>query len=55
LRGPGAPATVPTAAAVAGAVFNATGVLPRELPMTPARMLAMLEGPTGPNGERRGA
>lgn len=38
----GEPATVPTAAAVANAVFNAIGVRVRELPMTPARVLAAL-------------
>ncbi len=42
LSGLGEPATVPTAAAVAGAVFNALGVQVRELPMTPARVLAAL-------------
>lgn len=42
IMGLGEPATVPTAAAVANAVFNATGVRLRELPMTPARVLAAL-------------
>jgi len=42
LMGLGEPATVPTAAAVAGAVFHATGAQVRELPMTPARVLAAL-------------
>lgn len=41
--GLGEPATVPTAAAVANAVFHALGVQVRELPMTPARVLAALE------------
>ena len=40
--GIGEPATIPTAAAVANAVYNATGVRVRELPMTPARVLAAL-------------
>jgi xanthine dehydrogenase YagR molybdenum-binding subunit len=40
IMGLGEPATVPTAAAVANAVFNATGVRMTELPMTPARFLA---------------
>lgn len=41
--GLGEPATVPTAAAVANAVFHALGTQVRELPMTPARVLAALE------------
>lgn len=40
--GIGEPATVPTAAAVANAVYNATGARMRDLPMTPARVLAAL-------------
>jgi xanthine dehydrogenase YagR molybdenum-binding subunit len=40
--GIGEPSTIPTAAAVANAVYNATGVRLRELPMTPARVLAGL-------------
>jgi xanthine dehydrogenase YagR molybdenum-binding subunit len=40
--GIGEPATIPTAAAVANAVHNALGVRLRELPMTPARVLAAL-------------
>jgi xanthine dehydrogenase YagR molybdenum-binding subunit len=40
--GIGEPATVPTAAAVANAVYNAIGARVRELPMTPARVLAAL-------------
>ncbi|AUX19694.1 aldehyde oxidase [Sorangium cellulosum] len=40
--GIGEPATVPTAAAVANAVYNATGARVRELPMTPARVLEAL-------------
>jgi xanthine dehydrogenase YagR molybdenum-binding subunit len=41
-RGIGEPATVPTAAAVANAVAHATGVRPTALPITPARILALL-------------
>lgn len=40
--GIGEPATVPTAAAVANALYNALGVRIRELPITPARVLAAL-------------
>ncbi len=40
--GIGEPATIPTAAAVANAVYNAIGVRMYELPMTPARVLAAL-------------
>jgi xanthine dehydrogenase YagR molybdenum-binding subunit len=46
--GIGEPATIPTAAAIANAFYNATGVRVRELPMTPARVLAVL-------GAREGA
>ncbi len=42
--GIGEPATVPTAAALANAVYNAIGVRVRELPMTPERVLAALAG-----------
>jgi xanthine dehydrogenase YagR molybdenum-binding subunit len=40
--GVGEPATIPTAAAIANAVYNAIGVRIRELPMTPARVLNAL-------------
>lgn len=40
--GIGEPATVPTAAAIANAVYNAIGVRIRELPITPAKVLAAL-------------
>ena len=43
--GIGEPSTVATAAAVANAVYNAIGVRVRELPMTPARVLAALARP----------
>jgi xanthine dehydrogenase YagR molybdenum-binding subunit len=42
MMGLGEPVTVPTAGAVAGAVFNALGVQLCELPMTPDRVLAAL-------------
>ena len=40
--GIGEPATVPTAAAIANAVYHAIGVRITELPMTPARVLEAL-------------
>jgi xanthine dehydrogenase YagR molybdenum-binding subunit len=40
--GIGEPATIPTAAAIANAFYNATGVRLRELPMNPPRVLAAL-------------
>jgi len=43
MMGLGEPATVPTAGAVANAVYNAIGVQVTDLPMTPARVLAALE------------
>lgn len=48
--GIGEPATVPTAAAIANAVYNAIGVRIRELPITPARVLAALA--TAGNGSK---
>ena len=47
--GIGEPAKVPSAAAVANAVYNATGVRMYELPMTPARVLPAL-GKVKPRG-----
>jgi xanthine dehydrogenase YagR molybdenum-binding subunit len=41
--GIGEPSTIPTAAAIANAVYNATGVRMRELPMTPAYVLSQLQ------------
>lgn len=41
--GVGEPATVPTAAAIGNAVFNAIGVRVRDIPMTPNRVLAALK------------
>jgi xanthine dehydrogenase YagR molybdenum-binding subunit len=40
--GIGEPSTVPTAAAIANAVYNAIGVRVRSIPMTPAVVLAAL-------------
>lgn len=42
--GIGEPATIPTAAAVANAVFDALGSPVRRLPLIPARVLAALDG-----------
>ena len=36
------PATVPTSAAIANAIYNAIGVRMTELPITPAKILAAL-------------
>jgi xanthine dehydrogenase YagR molybdenum-binding subunit len=38
-KGLGEPATIPTAAAIANAVFHATGVRVTDAPMTPMRLL----------------
>jgi len=43
-QGGGEPALVPLGAAVGNAIFDATGVRLTRMPMTPARMLAALEG-----------
>jgi nicotinate dehydrogenase subunit B len=43
-RGAGESASVPSAAAIANAIFDATGVRFRELPFTPERILAGLRG-----------
>jgi xanthine dehydrogenase YagR molybdenum-binding subunit len=45
--GIGEPATIATTAAIANAVYNAIGVRIHELPMTPARVLAALNGAGG--------
>jgi len=44
MMGLGEPPTIPTAAAIANAVANATGARVRALPITPDRVLAALEG-----------
>jgi xanthine dehydrogenase YagR molybdenum-binding subunit len=41
--GIGEPATVPTAAAIANAVYNALGVRITQIPMTPAVVLAAIK------------
>jgi xanthine dehydrogenase YagR molybdenum-binding subunit len=41
-KGLGEPPIIPTAAAIANAVFDAVGVRATSLPMTPARLLALL-------------
>lgn len=46
-KGLGEPATIPTAAAVANAVFHATGVRVTDAPITPARFLAAAGGKRG--------
>lgn len=43
VMGIGEPTIIPTAAAIANAVYNATGVRMRTLPMTPDRVLTALE------------
>lgn len=45
--GIGEPATVPTSAAIANAIYHAIGVRVRELPMTPDRILAALAAQKG--------
>jgi CO/xanthine dehydrogenase Mo-binding subunit len=42
-KGLGEPATIPTAAAIANAVFHATGVRMTDAPMNPARVIMALE------------
>ena len=42
-NGSGEPSLVPVPAAIANAVFDATGVRLREVPMTPERVLAALK------------
>ncbi len=48
--GIGEPATVPTAAAIGNAVYNAIGVRVRQTPMTPAAVLAALAQKDSSNG-----
>jgi CO/xanthine dehydrogenase Mo-binding subunit len=47
-KGAGEPPIIPTAAAIANAVYDAIGVRIRELPITPARVLAALEAASKP-------
>ncbi|MEK6630242.1 MAG: molybdopterin cofactor-binding domain-containing protein, partial [Acidobacteriota bacterium] len=54
-KGVGEPATIPTAPAVANAVFHATGWRLTDAPMSPARVVAALAAQkTAPAGQRRG-
>ena len=54
--GIGEPATVPTAGAIANAVYNAIGVRIRQIPMTPAVVLAALQSrPVSGRTEQKGA
>jgi CO/xanthine dehydrogenase Mo-binding subunit len=45
--GAGEPSSRPTAAAIANAIYDATGARVRTAPMTPANVLAALRAPTG--------
>jgi CO/xanthine dehydrogenase Mo-binding subunit len=47
--GAGEPATVTTAAAVANAIFDATGARLRQVPFTPERLKAALEMKNAPS------
>jgi xanthine dehydrogenase YagR molybdenum-binding subunit len=53
LLGVGEPPAVAPAAAIANAVANATGVRVREIPMTPARVLAALEAARVPGDKKK--
>ena len=44
-KGLGEPATIPTGAAIANAVYHATGVRVTDAPVTPPRLLALLGAP----------
>jgi xanthine dehydrogenase YagR molybdenum-binding subunit len=48
-KGLGEPATIPTAAAVANAVYNACGVRVTETPMDPAKMLLAISRASSPS------
>jgi xanthine dehydrogenase YagR molybdenum-binding subunit len=51
----GEPATIPTAPAVANAVFHATGLRLTDAPMSPARVVAALAAQAAaPKGQKRG-
>ncbi|MFQ5903452.1 MAG: carbon monoxide dehydrogenase, partial [Candidatus Binatia bacterium] len=43
-KGIGEPPMIPTAAAIANAIYNATGARIRELPITPDKVLKALKG-----------
>jgi len=52
-KGVGEPATIPTAPAIANAVFHATGLRLTDAPMSPARMLnAMASQKPAPAGQK---
>jgi len=54
-KGVGEPATIPTAPAIASAVFHATGLRLTDAPMSPARVLrAMAAQKPAPAGQKRG-
>ena len=54
-KGVGEPATIPTAPAVASAVFHATGLRLTDAPMSPARVVAALAAQAAaPKGQKRG-
>jgi xanthine dehydrogenase YagR molybdenum-binding subunit len=52
--GIGEPSTIPTSAAIANAFYNATGVRVRNLPLTPARVLAALGKIPNAGGSKNG-
>jgi xanthine dehydrogenase molybdenum-binding subunit len=54
-KGIGESPLIPVAAAIANAVYNATGVRITELPLTPERVLAKLKEACAPNRDRKGA
>jgi xanthine dehydrogenase YagR molybdenum-binding subunit len=51
-KGLGEPVTIPTAAAIANAVYDATGVRVTEAPINPTRLVEMLRAKQ--DNERRG-
>jgi CO/xanthine dehydrogenase Mo-binding subunit len=52
-KGLGEPALAPTAAAIANAIYRATGVRVKDLPITPGKILKGLEKTRGDGEERR--
>lgn len=52
-KGVGEPATIPGAAAIANAVFHATGIRLTDGPMSPARVLEALANGIRPDGRRK--
>ena len=51
-KGVGEPATIPTAPAIANAVFHATGLRLTDAPMSPVRVVAALAARTAPKGQK---